>query len=82
MKILQLMHNLERQKLFHTLLSIKAQVHQCIKSLLMKMEARIKIHMNQIWRLLKMEVNGDTWSKESNHFYNLVATWNPNITKS
>jgi len=75
MKILQLMHNLERQKLFHTLLSIKAQVHQCIKSLLMKMEARIKIHMNQIWRLLKMEVNGDTWSKE-------MATWNPNITKS
>lgn len=82
MKILQLMHNLERQKRFHTRLSIKAQVHQCIKLLLMKMEARIKIHMNLIWRLLKMEVNGDTWSKESNLFYNLVATWNPNITKS
>ena len=39
------------------------------------------ILMNQIWKWSKMEVNGDTWLKESKFFYNLVATWNQNIMK-
>ena len=77
------MHSLERQKLSLTLLSTKAQVHQCIKSLSMKMEVKMmSLHMSLIYRLLRTEVNGDTWSKESNFFNNLVATWNQNITKS
>lgn len=47
----------------------------------MKMEIRTMILMNQIWKWSKMEVNGDTWLKESKFFYNLVATWNQNIMK-